>query len=212
MKEVKFLNIKRSMNRIDFLISYSINGDSVSCEEAFYEFKEPFYPSDLALSLSFCCMVKNIERLYIELPVPSYIASAISKNLNCEFDCIKSNKIMLLFSGGVDSMAASLLLPKSCTYLLAFDYGEQFTRESLFFQKFNPITIKTNFRNTLFFRHMEPLHPPAFGLGSILYHEYLSSFYVGTGDILESSHDFNCHLVSQTFPSSLLGIKQVRPT
>lgn len=220
MKKVKFFNIKRSARRIDFDI-LDIDDSIEELNNIFFEFDFDNSPSDIALSLAFCSMIKGYEEIYIDLQLPKELIEYLSSGLNSKVGCKsyvtntlalnRSSNIMLLFSGGVDSVAAKLLLPNT-TKLISFDYGEQFAREYNIIRKFSTNIIHTNYRNSKFFRKIERLHPPAFGIGSLLFCEHFSSYNVATGDILEASHDFNCYISHSVIPSSYIGMRQVRPT
>lgn len=221
MKKIIFCDINRHPKRIDFNI-VDINDTTNEKYDIFFEFDFENQPSDIALSLAFCSMIKEYDEVYIDLPLPEELTTYLSSGLKAKVNCKSyippfsiqqntSGNTMLLFSGGVDSVAAKILLPNT-TKLISFDYGDQYSREYKIIKKFQTNVIHTNFRNTKFFKKMEKLHPPAFGIGSLLLCEYFSSFHVATGDILEASHDFNCYITHQVVPSSYIGMRQVRPT
>jgi len=88
----------------------------------------------------------------------------------------------LNFSGGFDSLAALMTLPED-TKLIALDFGGNFQREADFFQRFQPTTLKTNFRSEGFANNSWSF----MGIGSILLRDYLEIGSYGFGSIIEAA-------------------------
>ena len=91
-----------------------------------------------------------------------------------------SNKIILNFSGGFDSLAAKILLG---------DYAELvsisfFDIEYDFFKKFKPHILKTNFRQLGYAENDWTF----MGVGSILFSDYLNSKFHLFGTVFEAFH------------------------
>ncbi|PQZ96534.1 hypothetical protein CQ017_17535 [Arthrobacter sp. MYb224] len=87
----------------------------------------------------------------------------------------------LNFSGGFDSLAAKEILGES--HLISLDFGGSFSREKDFFQRFNPLTFRTNMTalklNTYTWQFM--------GIGSILLRDELQLGSYSFGSILAGS-------------------------
>lgn len=136
----------------------------------------------------------------------------INKNNIFDPPYINNENIGLLFSGGIDSIAAYHLIKNDKLKLISFDYGGQFINEKLSFINFNPFIIKTNFRQSLFFkRALKKYSLPGFSVGACLTAENLKLSYIGTGDILESDRRLKCHFPTSLLPTSLFNILQIRP-
>lgn len=69
------------------------------------------------------------------------------------------------------------------TYLISMDFGEKFEREKNFFKKFNPIIVKSNFREYGFEHHSWTF----MAIGSILFSQTLNLKYDIWGTILEAT-------------------------
>jgi len=99
------------------------------------------------------------------------------------------------------------------TKLVAMDFGGWFERERVFFEKFNPHTVRTNCRQLKMDRNSWTF----MGVGAILYSEYLAAGYNVFGTILEATP---MHFVSsptaarsnRTYPFIYGGLKDIRYT
>ena len=90
---------------------------------------------------------------------------------------------LLNFSGGFDSLAAKALLPQEATKLVAIDFGGWFQREADFFQYFNPIVLKTDFRALKYDRASWTF----MGAAAILFAKGLKAPHNVFGTILEAA-------------------------
>lgn len=92
------------------------------------------------------------------------------------------SKIALNFSGGFDSLAAKTLLPEEAC-LVAIDFGGSFDRERVFFEKFDPFVISTNFREEGFAGNTWAF----MGIGPIILRDFLGIDTYSFGSILEAT-------------------------
>ena len=88
----------------------------------------------------------------------------------------------LAFSGGLDSLAAHLLLPDYFK-LASIDFGAKFSRERTFFEKFDTTIITTDFRQS----SDKNLHWMFMGAPLILFAEYLNMTGFGFGTVFEAT-------------------------
>lgn len=221
MKKVYFTQICRTSPRlIKFKCTDEIDG-IINNYDFYYEFSEDNTPSDNALAVSFSCLLgkKQYDEIYIDLDINLNILETIREFNNCNVNCKniintfnvpkKKNKVIINFSGGLDSLSLINLFKHSNTSIISLDFGGKFTRESIFFKDFNPIILKTNLRESEFFKKLESKSWQFMGIGTILYAEKLESKYYSFGTILEADRNFNCHVSPDVLPFSALGLKYV---
>ena len=172
------------------------------------------------IAVALLATVKGYKKINIDLPMDLETQSELGKLFNVRFSgeakqvCIDENKnnIGLLFSGGVDSLATSCLLPPESLKLIAIDYGKFYEREKNFFVGFNPHILKTNVRQSGYFLQMELAHPPAFSVAPLLLDQKLKFKQLATGDIFEASQELNCtYLTKMSFPSKYINAGRIFP-
>lgn len=145
----------------------------------------------VAIALTSLCE-KKYDKLYFDLECSRKIIERIRNFTgadvacravkNTELDTTNRGGYALNFSGGFDSLAAYCLLPRT-TYLISMDFGTRFEREKNFFKKFNPIIVKSNFREFGFEKHSWTF----MAIGTILFSETLNLKYDIWGTILEAT-------------------------
>lgn len=91
---------------------------------------------------------------------------------------------LLCFSGGFDSLAARALMPDD-TRLVSMDFGGRFSRERLFFDFFDTLTVSTNVVSTPFRANSWSF----MGIGAILAANLYGAEYLTFGGILEAGAD-----------------------
>lgn len=74
-------------------------------------------------------------------------------------------RILINFSGGIDSLAALALLPRERVDLVSVDFGGYFMREAFFFRDFHPYILHTNLRQL----HYDGESWKYMGSGSLLF-------------------------------------------
>lgn len=223
MNSISFNNIVRSERKI----SFTILEQTEKIEEQydiFFEFNIDNSPSDYALSMAFCCLVgsKNYDKIYFDLNLDKNFIERIScftkSVVNCRDNTnIYKNKeigndFIINFSGGFDSLALSNILPAESTKLVSIDFGGNFHREANFFTKFNTYIVKTNFRQTNFFKKLEPIVWQFMGIGTALFFEKLNAKYFAFGTIEEADFNLNCNVSRYVQPFSLMGLEHVTIT
>ena len=224
MKKVSFKSINRINDKqIRFTCIDNIEGN-IDSYEFYYEFSESNSPSDNALAISFSCLIgkKQYDELYIDLDINYNILNEIQKCNECAVTCRnvlnefysyeKKHSIIINFSGGLDSLALINILNKTKTHIISIDFGGSFAREYNFFRTFNPIIVKTNIRESKFFKKLESKSWQFMGLGTVLYAEKLQSAYYTFGTILEADRNFNCNVTPSSLPFSALGLGYISAT
>lgn len=167
----------------------------------FFSFSEPIETDEdhIALTLATLCGQKY-DKIRLDFPIRAEILKTIETETNAEVEAeINENPAqlssggghILSFSGGFDSIAAKLVLPRS-THLVSLDFGGWFQREAEFFEKFDPLIIKTNIRRV-------PDQSTSLARNSWL--------FMGVGALL-TSHHFKARF--HTF-GSILGEKLANP-
>lgn len=166
---------------------------------------ERFMPAGDLIGLAISTMAgKKYDDIAIDLPLsPPHIQRVIGEvcDANVTAPVAEGGALpvagghngSLNFSGGFDSLAALMTLPKD-TRLISLDFGGNFQRETDYFQRFHPTTLKTNFRTEGFANNSWSF----MGIGSILLRDYLEIDTYGFGSIIEAS-PWN---VRQTRPSN----------
>ncbi|EFG80244.1 hypothetical protein HMPREF0281_02337 [Corynebacterium ammoniagenes DSM 20306] len=102
----------------------------------------------------------------------------------------RQNSTILSFSGGFDSVAAKALMTKD-THLVSLDLGGWFKREAAYFERYSPITIKTNIRQVPDQRTALTKNNWLFmATGAILCAKHLGASYHVFGSILGERFSF----------------------
>lgn len=149
-----------------------------------------FAPSADLIAAAYASLCGQVfDEVQIDLP--------LGKNQVANFEALLKAKIIhkpgldirhrpgtergLNFSGGFDSLAAKEILSEA--HLISLDFGGNFSREKDFFQRFNPLTFRTNMTalklNTYAWQFM--------GIGSILLRDELQLGSYSFGSILAGS-------------------------
>lgn len=191
MKKI-FDNFKHTDNKIEFKAIEIEDENIIKEDDLFFEFdrKININNNSLAVALSTLCG-KNYDKIHIDLELNEKIVKDIEKFTGAEvsvrelndspYITKKKNKIIINFSGGMDSLAAYLILPKNSTELVSV-YFTGFEREENLFKKFKPYTVKTNFRELKHDRNAWQF----MGVGSILFNELINARYQIFGTIMEA--------------------------
>ena len=226
ISKIYFYNIQKNLRRINFTVeTYTSENKEKNTEEIYFEFNYDNYVSDTALILSLIALImKSFQYVYIDINVSKKLLNFLKKDFgnivnfrgitdydDVDVGNIKKGNISLLFSGGLDSLAAYSLLYKENVKLISFDFGNSYN-ERIVFNNFQTYIVKTNFRQSAFFKHSSKFYVPAFSVGAIMYAETLGIEYTCSGDVLEASHDFNCYYPNYVFPGSYFLLRQIRPT
>ena len=182
-------------------------------DRLYFEFSEDISVDDnqIAVALSTLCG-QAYDYVFMDLNVNSNVFDKIKEYLQVDFetkgivqDEIKysySEKLLLAFSGGFDSLSSFELLKRSkCDFDIAsLDFGGRFSREKEFFKRFSPHVIKTNFvdlklnKNSMSFMYI-PI---------ILYSKHLNTGYGMIADIFETG--YNLYNRDDDLPLSFLDI------
>lgn len=193
---IRFYSIKRSSQedalRIDFEIR---NFSKSSVEHVFFELRPaPTVVSDDSLALAFATLCgRKYDQIEMDLTISRQVLEVIKNFTKAEIrirvadvgseSCKKQrNASIISFSGGIDSLALKELLPESVK-LVSMDFMSGFERESNFFSRFNPHTVRTNFRNLGY----ADASWTFMGLGAILYSESMNVKNCCFGTILEAA-------------------------
>lgn len=184
-KTISFKNIDRSEQGV------------ISCEvtrETTEEFKVTlpysFTPKVDLIAYMFAALSgKEFEVIEIDLPLGSKCIESISHH--CGAQVVSTTGIdvrrrfgresALNFSGGFDSLAAYSLLPDA--NLISLDFGGRFSRERLYFEKYNPLIFETNLTSIGLNRHSWQF----MGIGSILLRDELGLGSYSFGSIMAGS-------------------------
>lgn len=105
--------------------------------------------------------------------------------IKSEFARSHSNSVILNYSGGFDSLAMAHAVPEG-THLVAVNWGGDFVRERVMFERANPETVTTNVRQLGYDRHSHSF----MGIGAILYADHLNARYAAYGSVLDSLTDY----------------------
>ena len=188
---VNFTDFRIVSGRIDF-ISERIRNGVIKKKDYYFELSEPFIPSQDAIAGTVIQIINGTyKKIYIDLSVSKSIAQAIKekypesdiafKEVYEQHNIIQQNKpqhekYVILFSGGLDSLAMHYLFPE--VTLLSFEYihEKHYEREKEMFSKFDPYIIKTNTRDFELFQ----------GTIEMIYQEYLGFNGILTGDVFEN--------------------------
>lgn len=161
-------------------------------ETVLFDFGEPtsLNEDNLAIALSTLCG-NRMDHIHFGFSVNSRVLEAVAQwtlaevtaegSQANEISDRKGDGVVLNFSGGLDSLAAKLLLPNG-TELVSLDFGGRFSRERAFFKRFNPRTVRTNLVNTTL-RHNSWSF---MGIGPLLLADELSAKYLAFGSIIEA--------------------------
>lgn len=197
MLKIVFDSIDKKLGNITLKIKTYSDDVLIKDDDIYFKFEEPVSVSDsqLAIALSTFCR-KGYDEIYFDLSLTNEIVNKLEKFTNAKINTKQliennsnlsnyknqnnSNKILLNFSGGFDSLAAKILLG---------DYAELvsilfFDIEYEFFKKFKPHILKTNFRQLGYAENDWTF----MGVGSILLSEYFNSKFHLFGTVFEAYH------------------------
>lgn len=194
MRTINFSSLTMNAQRIDLEVTF--DGASYPL---FFEFDRRVEVSegDLALALSTLCGQK-FEVIQLEFSVPADTLDVIRRFTGSEVEVFGTTPStssstkgrsgnLLSFSGGFDSMAADALMPE-VTHRVSIDFGGWFERETEFFQRFDSLIVRTNFRriptqgNSLALNHWGYM-----AVGAILTSRHFGAKYHTFGSILGQS-------------------------
>lgn len=174
-------------------LSLDVRQDGTS-EELWFDADRPFELDGdaLATALSTLCGTK-FERIRFDFEVSTTIAEEISSWTQSEVEvenedpeseqfARNGSRVVLNFSGGFDSLAATYLLPAR-TELVSLDFGGRFARERQFFKHFDSRIISTNLTTTSLRRNSWSF----MGIGPLLLARELDARYFAFGSIIEAS-------------------------
>lgn len=212
---------------------FSIDSSKISCiaksskresaDQLFFDLKpsiNDIHHDAIACTLATLCG-RSYVNVYLELTISDRTKTILEEFTGAKWhtlgsipaaDASTSEKIMLNFSGGFDSLAAKAILPEE-TDLIAVDFGGWFEREQVFFRQFSPHVVTTNFRQLKYDRE----HWTFMGTGALLFAKTVGAKYCVFGTILEANADQinenpRYAVVQETQPFSALGLKDMRVT
>lgn len=222
MKKIFFENFKHMDDRIDFNVKIIEDEEVVQDDEIFLEFDRELKINDnvMAVALSTLCGM-TFDYIYFDLDInedllkdislftKGEVASKSTNNLPY-LNNNKDDKIIINFSGGMDSLAAYLILPKNISEIVSIDFNI-LDREKTFFKKFKPYTLRTNFRELGYNRNTWQF----MGIGSILFNELINAKYQLFGTIMETGvgYSFEKYATQKQFPCepfSFIGIQDLK--
>lgn len=194
---------------------------NINEEYIYFDFNSNNHPSNIAIILALLSISINYNEIHIDLEINKNIYDKIKllnkkisfkKIIHSQYELqLHKDKLALLFSGGIDSIAALYTLESNIDFLLSTSYGGIYEREEQSFKLFNPLILKTNFRTSDFFVKLESLGASFFSVQALLYCENLKFSQLMTGDILESQKNFNCTYTFNPF-NNILNLKRIYPT
>lgn len=228
MNRISFLNFQRATNKIIFNYKIEISEvletkcwRGVENGELFFEFNVANNPSEDAITVALSCIVGvlKFDEVHFDCIVHRNTAQKIKKFCKSKitFRTILSNdyvvsfeeKVILNFSGGLDSLASLSLIERNKLRLVSIEFGGNFKRESDFFTKFDPFIVKTNFRQLPFFKKLESKNWQFMGVGTILFCELLKAKYFIFGSILEADPNLNVKVGTKIKPFDILGLESI---
>lgn len=148
---ISFDGLNITATRVSVNVTYS-----QGTHEIWYEFDRAIHttPSLIALALTTLCGTK-FDLLEFDFEIDPSTRDAIAYFSRAEVQAPTAETsaerqrnrdgIILSFSGGFDSIAAKELMPAE-THLVSLDLGGWFAREAEYFQRYEPITVRTNIR------------------------------------------------------------------
>lgn len=145
-------------------------------------------PHDDLIALAAGCIFGNFyDRVDFLHPVSPSVRVALEKITGATWNApigapmpiVSRSETILNFSGGFDSLAALACLGDETT-LVSMDFGSRFAREVDFFERFDPLIVRTNARE--FAKAWTFM-----GVGSILLSSTLAAGYISFGSIFEAS-------------------------
>lgn len=160
-----------------------------------------FISCESLVALAIACRPKPITHVSFSFPISENAKKLLSRDykITTESEVVPENTLFgatpllgqipsrartfLSFSGGVDSLAARYLVGQDAE-ILSIDYGSRFEREIDFFKKWQPVVIKTNFRDKPF---QEKIDWRFMSAGALLMSDYLGIETVLFGTILEAA-------------------------
>lgn len=185
VSEISFRDVDVSESGI--ITAQVTRSDHVNDAVLKIELPHSFTPRADLLALTFACLAgSRYDRVAIDLAVSHSCKQVIEKFSRCELSAGQAPEhrrrtgkaTALNFSGGLDSLAASGLMP-GCD-LISLDFGGRFSREEKFFRRFDPYTLRTNLVDLGLNRN----HWSFMSIGSILMRDELQLGSHGFGEIM----------------------------
>ena len=191
-------------------------------DEIYFKFNKNITISNdtLALILAICAKIKY-NFIYIDLVITKRIFEEINKYTYGEIRVKnviensnpikkKKKKIIINFSGGLDSLSLLSLLPKD-SYTLVSVVWDGYVREKNFFIKFNPYIVETNFRKFIDENKIWEF----MGISSLFYNEIINAKYQTWGSIFEccvssASYKFAGLKIFISHPFDIMGINDIK--
>lgn len=216
---ISFTDFNIDDNCFSFVVSSSKRDDKNKIEFQLCNFTLKDNVEDtIALIASTLCG-QSFKNINYDLPISAKCKSLLSAftkgNITCagiindSYNTLQnSDKILLNFSGGLDSLSILPLIPKEKIELVSMDFGKNFERELNFFKKFNPYIVKTNFRELKYDRESWTF----IGCASLAAASYLKAKYNCFGTILEANtyQMQNCPSILKSYytaPFSYFGLQ-----
>lgn len=190
MKKVFFKNFVIKNAYLAFDIKFDEIDDSV-----YFKLPESAKPKNSEIAVALASFVgQKFDEIYYELKINDLVKRKIEEwtqakvycEGNEEYDYFNedNNKIIINFSGGLDSLAVKSLLPND-SILLSTYYLGNYKREYDFFVRFKPELVETNFRSLGY-----NLNSDAFmGASAILLKSYFGAKYSIFGDVFEAFYN-----------------------
>lgn len=194
MKEIYFKNF--NYNCTNHKLDFIVEDESKNTHEIYFEMKDiEFYLSSRFITMlvgSICG--KKYDYIYIDFPIPKFYSYFLENFTNAKIEVRETNEIIgriskenkkycLSFSGGFDSLAAYCLLKDKDFINVSMDFGGNFKREKLFFEKFNTNIITTNFLDT----KLQKNHWTFMGIGLCIMSEIYNINHYIFGGIIQNS-------------------------
>lgn len=184
-------------NKISFKNIDVSTGGTIRCnvtrdatDELYIELPYSYRPSDdlIVAALASLCGT-SFDLIEIDLPIGPAQKQALESLTRAKIISKSGNDLRrkpgqrnaLNFSGGFDSLAAKAVLGD--VDLISLDFGGRFSRERIFFERFNPLVFKTNLTDL----KLNSYSWQFMGIGSILLRDELDLEYYSFGSILAGS-------------------------
>lgn len=212
LNEIHFDNINVIPGRIE--IECRSEDDFLNInDKLFFEFSEKILVDDNQIAVALATLCGRVyDSVFMDLDINFNVYNKIREYLEADFktksvlqdevEFSYSEKLLLAFSGGFDSLTSYELLKRAkCEFdIVSLDFGGTFSREEEFFKRFSPHVVKTNFvdlklnKNSSSFMYI-PI---------IFYSKHLNAGYGMLADIFET--EYNLFNKNDDLPLSFLGI------
>lgn len=216
---ISFTDFNINNESFSFVVSSSKRQDTNKIDFNFCNFSLGENVEDTVALIASTLCGQSFKNINYDLPISAkcknLLASFTRANITCSAVANDfytpsqiSDKIILNFSGGLDSLSVLPLIPKEKIELVSMDFGKNFERELNFFKNFNPLIVKTNLRELKYDRESWTF----MGCASLATASFLKAKYNCFGTILEANtyQIQNCPSVLKTFytaPFSYFGLQ-----